>query len=257
MGIRQCMRVIETFRNKFYQEEPQWTTEEGLEKLMMLHGQTVNLFTVLQRNRPDHGHYRPNWFPDQQQEPEFLRSAISEVFNWQKDGDPYLNKSSDDYHDYVNRKNTDKKVAELYINYFKQHGIKSIKIVRLLPELFVARRSEKDKIWPARETIALFRWIDFAVNFDMSHATRRQAKKKGNGMALGVNTSKTKGDLYKIDLYAGERREEDALHQFVQGRIATDAIRFYGLPDKEWAADAFVLAKKSQRLITDLLKARV
>lgn len=252
------MRMTETFRNKFYQEGPQWTTEEGLEKLMLLQGQTINLFTVLQRNRPDHAHYRPNWFPDQQQEPESLRSAISSIFNWQKAGDPYLNKSSDAYRDYVNREVADKKIIDLYTNYFKQHGIKTIKVeVRSLPELFVARRNEKDKIWPARETIALFRWVDFAINFDMSHAIRRQAKKKGNGMSLGVNTSKTKGDLYKIDIYAGERREEDALRQFVQGQIATQAIKWYGLPDKEWAADAFVLAKKSQRLITDLLKARV
>lgn len=245
------MKMVEAL-GRTHQEEPQWTTEETVDKLILLQDQTVNLFPALQRNVPSHAHYRPNWHPDQPQEPESLRPDALSIFDWQTN-----------------------KTLDLYKDYFEQHGIKKVTISISSPQrrelVIMPHGGNRNEIWPAGETIALFPQVDFIVEFYLSHAIRREVNMGNPGlpMFIPMNTTKINGDLYRIDIpaYRTQKRDEDTLRRFVQGEIkgqasrAYNAYRFvtqaYHLPDKEWGTDEFVIARQSQRLISDLLAARV
>lgn len=241
------MRIIEALRGITHREE--WKAEKTLEKLMLLQGQTVNLMPVLQRNIPGHLHYIPDSHPDQQQEPELLRSAVLAACG------------------------TD--IEKLYEDYFKQQGIEASWIVNIRnedapnPGILVIPQIDPAgvaKIWPPEKTIALFTMIDFRMHFKIRRDTDMQARSHLSYQQLAsesvtLNTTKVEGNLYEIDItnnrvssYKG--KDEDALRQFIQMAIEKQADR-RGLRDEEWNPDKFVLERRAQRLITDLMAARV
>ncbi len=238
------MWIIEVVRN-LKQGEALWTVEETLDKLISLQGQTVNLSSILQKHEPNHVHYRANWHPDQPQEPAPLRSALLSI---------------------PNHRVKSRQIQHLYENYFRELGMESHVTAMFYDnpdyEILVEPDSQGDKVksWPTKKTLAFFPWVDFSINFSLSSAIKEQARRKLDGfdLAITLNTTKTEGGLYQIDIPTNEDelRDEDTWRQYLQKDIIFHS-RARGLPDGEWDTNSFVIERGSQRLLTDLLAARV
>lgn len=246
------MRVTEALRGIAHGERPGWKAERTLEGLMQLQGRTVNLLPVLQRkNIPAHLHYIPNSHPDQQPELESLRSAV-------------LSERG------IQFNNIDK----LYEDYFTQQGIKASWMANIHnkdadPKILVIPQIDPvgvDPIWPAEKTIALFTMIDFRMHFKMLGTTDAQSRANLSyhqfaSQSVTVNTTKVAGNLYEIDITSDrishyQGRNEQDLRQTIRMAIENQTTP-RNLQDEELDPDKFVLEGKAQKLMRDLLAARV
>ncbi|MDO8582933.1 MAG: hypothetical protein Q7R51_00195 [bacterium] len=233
------MKIIEA--PKASQEEPRWTIREGLAKLASLQDQTFSHSRVLRNNKPLHAHYLP-YLPDQQPEPEALRSTVL-----------------------THQSYPVKQTEQIYQKYFEKQGI--IENVSQLMhedhreiEMLVKPQGLVDgtNIWPIDTTTALFPWVDYSLYLTTPEALARETRNprdpRGFDISIILNTTRVKGDSYRIDIpNYRELRDLDQWHQSLQSSLEWQAKR-YGHKEKD--ADTLVFRKESQKLVADLLAAR-
>jgi len=239
------MNVVEAVRARLRKPERQWIGEEALEKMALLQGSAIDLLRVLRKRSLDHIHYGPKWHPEQPAEPESLSSAVSLLM-----GQP--------------RKSGFEEIASLYGGYFARQGIvasRGVRIISAFPEDGVSSNfqvlmdyKQGDK-WPNETTIMLFPWIDFSGELNLTKEAQSPEMTAGKegvpSIYFDINTTRVEGNIYRVDIPTDPPGKIT-----LSGLAGDDNIRDDGL-EPYLKNDNFILTPLSQKLVTDLLAARV
>ncbi|HVT00734.1 MAG TPA: hypothetical protein VHE53_00695 [Patescibacteria group bacterium] len=206
-----------------------WSVEEFADNLGLLQNQGIYLPYVAKRHRLAHGHY----FPGLQDEPDELRGTVEELYKQSKNPNLFVS-----YFD-----PNAAKVRDIYEGYFAQMGITGFaQIYNTQPEeepnskiqviMFPGINSE----WPIDTMIKIFEWADMAVKPLITIDG-----KEGEKMNIQINGTRDHGNIYIVETLSKSGIKEDI----------EEALK------KTGQGAEFAIALKSQRLVEDLLAARV
>ncbi len=157
-------------------------------------------------------------FPDLNKEPEPLRSTVMLALSQKSiPVDPWVVQ-------YFNV------IDSAYREHYKRHGVEGpVHAAISSPSeqrpsgIGILMIPKIHKMWPPKATTSFFQWIDFQCTW----------RSRNFAAYFSINTTKEEGSFYRIDIP----------HSYSYNRLSS--------------SDTFVMENKDQRLISDLLTARV